>query len=157
MDKQHLGPALGKIPSGIFIVTASSEQDETGMLASWVQQAGFEPPMITVAVKKGRYICDWLAAGCPFVVNILSDKAKQMLAHFGKGFDPGEQAFEDLVIHRSARGVPVLSEALGYLECKATGQVESGDHVVFLADVLEGDLQNDGQPMTHVRNSGFHY
>lgn len=157
MDKHKIGPALGRVPSGIFIVTARQAHDETGMLGSWVQQAGFEPPMITVAVKKGRYITDWLAEGSYFVVNILSEDEKQMLAHFGKGFAQGEPAFEELVIHRSAQGVPVLSEALGYLECKVTARMESGDHILIVAEVKDGVLQNEGRPMIHVRNNGFHY
>ena len=44
------------------------------MLASWVQQAGFDPPAITVAIKKGRYVVDWINDGAPFVVNVLSDE-----------------------------------------------------------------------------------
>lgn len=157
MDKEKIGPALGRIPSGIFIVTARQGQHETGMLGSWVQQAGFEPPMITAAVKKGRYISDWLAEGSYFVVNILSEDGKQMLAHFGKGFAKGEPAFEGLDIQRSAQGVPVLSEALAYLECKVVARLEGGDHDVVLAEVTHGDLQNESRPMIHVRNSGFHY
>ena len=47
-----IGPVLGRTPSGVFILTASSgDGQETGMLASWVQQASFDPPAITVAVN----------------------------------------------------------------------------------------------------------
>ncbi len=33
-----LAAALGRIPSGLFVLTAGSGATETGMLASWVQQ-----------------------------------------------------------------------------------------------------------------------
>ncbi|MBI3469346.1 MAG: flavin reductase family protein, partial [Planctomycetes bacterium] len=35
-----IGPILGRLPSGVFILTARDGTDETGMLASWVMQAG---------------------------------------------------------------------------------------------------------------------
>ena len=50
---QAIGAVLGRVPSGVFILTASDGQGkETGMLASWVQQAGFDPPCDTVAVNQ---------------------------------------------------------------------------------------------------------
>ena len=46
MDIDNIGAALGKIPSGVFIATSSIDGDEVGMLASFVEQAGFNPPTI---------------------------------------------------------------------------------------------------------------
>ena len=63
MDQSNLAAVLGRIPSGIFIVTLRHNGQETGMLSSWVMQAGFEPPMVTVAVNRSRYIGEWLDAG----------------------------------------------------------------------------------------------
>ena len=53
---ESIAPVLGRVASGIYILTIRNQDQETGMLASWVLQAGFEPPMVTVAVKKGRYV-----------------------------------------------------------------------------------------------------
>lgn len=156
--KRSAGAALGRVVSGIFIVTARHGEQETGMLASWVQQASFEPPMITVGVKKGRYIGQWIAESGALAVSIVGDDQKHLLAHFGKGFEPDKPAFEGQKIERHATGAPVLAEALGYLDCRVTGQVDAGDHTVFLAEIVEGGLhETDGQPMVHVRRSGFNY
>ena len=82
-------PVLGRVPSGVFILTIGTGARSTGMLTSWVMQAAFEPPMVSVAVKLGRYVCDWLTAGEPFVLNLVGESQKQFLKHFGKGFEPG--------------------------------------------------------------------
>src|SRR6187399_3355512 len=109
MTKKHsFDPAIGHIPSGIFILSVGTGARATGMLASWVMQAAFEPPMVSVAVKLGRYVCDWLSAGEPFVLNVVGESQKQFLKHFGKGFEPGVPAFEGLEITHCARGVPIL-------------------------------------------------
>ena len=50
MNIERIGAALGKIPSGVFIATSTHDGEEIGMLASFVEQAGFNPPTITVAI-----------------------------------------------------------------------------------------------------------
>ena len=91
MTKKAFDPVLGRVPSGIFILTAGVGERATGMLSSWVMQAGFEPPMVSVGVKLGRYVCDWLTEGQPFVLNLVGESQSQLLKHFGKGFEPGER------------------------------------------------------------------
>jgi flavin reductase (DIM6/NTAB) family NADH-FMN oxidoreductase RutF len=150
-------PALGRVTSGIYILSIGQGERATGMLASWVMQAGFEPPMITVAVRHGRYVAEWLAAGEPFVLNIVSESQKHWLKHFGKGFEPGEPSFTGLELHLGANGVAVLSDALGYLECEPTSHLDSGEHRIFLAKVTAGKMQHDASPMVHIRKTGVHY
>lgn len=150
-------PILGRIPSGIFILTVRHGDDETGMLASWVMQAGFDPPMVSVAVKQGRYVADWLAAGATFALNVVAENDKQFLKHFGRGFEPGQPAFEGVAISRTDRGTPVLEGAIGFLECTAATHVDSGDHRIFLARVESGQLGRDERPMVHIRKSGLNY
>ena len=80
-----------------------------------------------------------------------------MLSHFGRGFAPGEPAFEGLAIERSASGLPMIAGAVGHLECQPLNHLESGDHRIFLAEVVGGDLQTEDGPMVHIRKSGLHY
>jgi flavin reductase (DIM6/NTAB) family NADH-FMN oxidoreductase RutF len=149
---------LGRVPSGLFILTIGTGRRATGMLSSWVMQAGFEPPMITVAVKLGRPVCDWITEGQPLVLNLVGKSQKSLLRHFSAGCEPGELAFEGLAIGHCPRGVPILKDALGHLECEPVSHVDSGDHRVFLVNVVRGRLnQPDERPWIHVRKSGAHY
>src|SRR4051794_37874747 len=125
--------ALGRIPSGLFIVTARRDGDETGLLASWVQQCSFDPPQLTLAVRRGRWVTGWLTEGAALGVNILDDTQTDMIVHFGRGFAPGEPAFEGIAVERSESDTAVLSEALAYLECRVQASVPAGDHDLFIA------------------------
>jgi flavin reductase (DIM6/NTAB) family NADH-FMN oxidoreductase RutF len=156
MDLPDFAAVLGRVPSGIFILTARHGGRETGMLASWVMQAGFEPPMLTVAVNRKRYLVDWLASGGPFVMNLVGESQNQFLKHFGKGFEPDEPAFNGLSIER-VNELPVLADAVGFLICTPTGHVDSGDHRVVLARIDSGRLLHDEPPMVHVRKNGLKY
>ena len=154
---ESLSAILGKLPSGLFVLTARHGAAETGMLSSWVMQAGFEPPMLTVALRHGRYLNDWLAAGAQFVLNVLPEKNKTLLRHFARGFEEGEPAFEGLAIERTARGTPVLLGTVGHLECEVAGHCDSPDHRVYLAAVVGGTLRDQRRPMVHIRHSGMRY
>lgn len=127
------------------------------MLASWVMQAGFEPPMVSVALGKGRYMAEWLSEGHRFVLNILDTSPKRLLRHFARGFAVDEPAFVGLDFVRSSHGVPILAESLGHLECVPVHHVDSGDHRIFLAEVHDAGLVSDAEPFIHTRKNGLKY
>lgn len=154
---EALAEALGRIPSGLFVLTARHGDLDTGMLASWVQQCSFDPPQVSVAVRKGRPVLDWLADGAAFVVNIIPEGGKALVAHFGKGFEPGEPAFEGLDVRRSGETPPVLAASHAYLSCRVAGRCDAGDHVLVVGRVVAGEVLHHGGPLTHVRRNGLKY
>lgn len=149
--------ALGRIPSGLFILTTRHDAVETAMLASWVQQCSFEPPQVSVAVKRGRDVAELLHKEAPFALHILDDSQTTLLTHFGKGFQPDADVFKGLDVERLANGLPILSEALAYLECRIVGHFPASDHDLFIGQVVGGKLLGDGHPMVHIRKNGSHY
>ena len=152
-----LATALGRIPSGVSILTARRGEQATGMLTSWVQQCAFEPPHVSVAVKQGRPMNAWLTPGSHFVLNLLAEEHKNLVAHFGRGFALETPAFQGLELAASPHNQPALVRALGYLECEVASRVVVGDHDLLLARVVSGVMQGTGEPMIHLRKSGFRY
>ena len=153
-----LGQALGRIPSGLYILTVRHGDRATGLLASWVQQASFNPPMLTVAVQRDRHVADWIAASGRFTLNQLPTGSKALIRHFSRGFEPDAPAFEGLTLRDDAQGGPVLASAMGYLDAEVVGQLAEGDHRIFLARIVAGALlDTEAEPFQHVRLNGFHY
>ena len=161
LETDPIAPVLGRIPSGVFILTAKHRDGrETGTLVSWVQQASFSPPMVTVAVNQKRYLTDWLTESTGIVLNLVGDHQKQFLKHFGAGFGPDEPAFEGLAITRTTTGLPILADAFGSLEGMIRGRMETGDHVVYAVEVVtasQGPAFSESKPMVHVRKNGYNY
>lgn len=167
MTDQHddartsIGRLLGRLPSGVFILTAADNSGhETGMLASWVQQASFDPPAVTVAINKERYLNAWLAERPLVVLNIIAEKRPALVKHFAKGFAPDESAFDGVHTTRAASGLPILTDALGYLEGEVTASLDAGDHMVYVVRISgagAGDESSLPQPMVHIRKNGFSY
>ena len=155
--ERQFGAALGRIPSGIFILTVDHAGKETGMLASWVQQCSFKPPRVSLALQPGRGVAQMMTAESRITINILEASQTDMVAHFGKGFAPSDDAFVGLELIREPERAPILAEALAYLECRFHQRVSVGDHDLFVLDLLGGKVLGEGQPMTHIRKNGFHY
>ena len=153
---RQISRPLGQIPSGCFVVTARHQGRSTGMLASWVQQAGFEPPAVTVAVKKGRPIQELIEASGHFVLNLVPEDRGPMFQQFGKGCRPDENAFEGLLIREEPEGIAIETCA-GYLGCRVMTHADSGDHRIYVGEVISGTSQGDVQPYVHVRSSGLNY
>ncbi len=151
--------ALGRIASGLFVLTARRGPLETGMLASWVQQCSFEPPLVMAAVHRGGVLEAWLHPGDPFVLNVLAEGDKELLRFFAKRVPPAEDAFATLAVERLSCGTAVLARALAYMDCRVESvHVTTGDHELLVGRVLGGRvLQVDGKPAVHVRKNGLHY
>ncbi len=156
-----ISTVLGRIPSGLYIVTAQlPDGQQTGLLASWVQQASFEPPMLTVAVNQKRYLNSWLEISPVLGVNVIAEEQKDLLKHFGTGFEPGINAFEGIAVQYGVTGTPLLTSALGYLEGEVVSHMATGDHTIYALQVTgagEGAAFSTAKPWVHLRKNGLKY
>ena len=155
--KEKIGHALGRIASGVAILTTQDGETPGAMLVSWYQQASFEPPMLSFAIKRGRPMAEMIQHSKKFAFNILHTGQKDMIAHFGKGFEPGQDPFAGIKTERLSLGVPVLKNSLCFLECELRHQYDAGDHQLFVAEVVNAGSEEEGQPMVHIRRNGFNY
>jgi flavin reductase (DIM6/NTAB) family NADH-FMN oxidoreductase RutF len=149
--------ALGRVPSGLFILTVRHVAGETGMLASWVQQCSFDPPQVTCAVRRDRAVLQWLTTSVPFTLNVLEEDQTDFLVHFGKGFELGKPAFNGLSVERPNGAAPVLADALAFLDCRVVGRCAAGDHELVMGQVVAGRVLSDGKPAVHIRKNGLRY
>ncbi len=156
-----VGSAVGRIPSGVAILTASDGDQSTGMLASWFQQVSMDPLMVGIAVKRGRPIEGLMDASRRFVLNILGENPGDMFKHFGKGFAPDEDAFSG--IESCPWGGAVrIGDAIAWIACSVESKTEAGDHVVYVGRVIEesaacGSTRESPKPFVHLRKSGLSY
>lgn len=149
--------AVGRIIGSLCVVTVRKEDVTTAMLASWVSQASFSPPGLTVAVAKDRAIETYLQEGDYFILNIL-EQGKKTERHFFKQFAPGEDRLTDLETTISPQGAPILSDSLAYIECQVSQRMECGDHWLVYGTATTGKvLQANGLTAIHYRKSGHHY
>ena len=158
-DVDRTAKAVGRLVGSMCIVTTKKDEVSGAMLASWVSQATFNPPGLTVAVAKERAIESLLFKGNSFVLNVLPEgKHIPLMKHFLKPFAPGEDRFEGVATAEAENGCPILSDSLAYVECQVSNRMECGDHWLLYAVAEQGNvLQPDGVTAIHHRKSGTHY
>lgn len=168
----EVAKALARVSGGLYIVTAahsaseqtSSEAAKGAMVASWVAQASFEPRLgLTVAVAKDRAIESLMQVGDRFVLNCLSEgKELRLMRHFLKRFPPGADRFASVEWQPSpsGSGVPVLSggDVAAFMECEVVSRLETPDHFVTYAQVVEGGVADlDAKTAVHRRKVANYY
>jgi len=151
--------ALGRIPSGLFVISAHQAGKDLTMLASWVQQCSFDPPRITVVLARGRAISHILEAGSEFCVSIIPEDRKDLVARFGK---PSDHPLEGIPTHKPGDMALALADSCAWMLCRSHSYLSAGDHDILVADVLAGErgIDNQGEslrPMIHLRSSGLRY
>ncbi len=154
-----LNKAMGRLSGGLYIITAKKGNLKSAMLASWVSQASFEPPGLTIAVAKDRAIESLMQVGDRFVLNVLEEgKYQNLMKHFLKRFKPGADRFAGVKTQTAKNGSPILTEALAYLECEVVSRMECSDHWIVYSQVDASRVSNpDALTAVHHRQVGNHY
>ena len=154
-----LQKALGRISSGLYIITATKGDVQSAMLASWITQASFEPLGFTVAVAKDRAIESLMQVGDTFVLNILEEgNHLPLMKHFLKRFPPGADRFAGVRTRPAQNKSPILADSLAYLECEVVSRMDLSDHWLVYCTVGEGKVAKDeAQTAVHHRKVGNYY
>ena len=129
------------------------------MVASWISQASFSPPGITIAVAKDRAVESLLHNEDLFALNILNeDNHHKVLKQFLQPFPPGTNRLSGLNLSSTPSNQPILPEALAWIECCVKQRMECGDHWLIYAEVLHGKvLDQNGVTAVHHRRTGANY
>ncbi|MCB9880615.1 MAG: flavin reductase [Planctomycetes bacterium] len=155
-DRDAVGRALGRIPSGIFVCVCGRAPTVVPFIASWVMQASFEPPAVTVAIEETRAALDALeASDGQFTLSILPELRHDLMKPFFQknATDP----FGDSKIATSPQGGTYLTESLAWLDCRKLTECSVGKHRIIVGEILDGNMLAEGAPIVHVRKHGFSY
>lgn len=155
-----LAKALGKVTSGLYILTALGEPGEKpiAILVSWVQQAAFSPPSVSVAMTKDRGGRAAIERAKKFALAVVPQDDLSLMKKYVRGVKPDADPFEGLTLITTPAGLPVPANALAWLDCSLASVCDFGaDHDLFLATVTAGGVLKDGAGYAHQRNSGMKY
>lgn len=156
LDQAAKKAVLRYFTYGLYAVTCAHERDANVFTANWLSQVSFEPPMVAVSVENDSASLPLILASGLFAVNVFAAGDRELAGALGK---PRARAGDKLatVDHAtSANGLPIVSAALGYVECRVTGSLVTGDSTVVVGEVIGAGLLGDGEPLT-MRDAGFRH
>ena len=137
--------ALGRMTYGIYVLTTRVDAIINGMIASWVTQVSYEPPLIMVAIHPSRYSHDLVEKGQSFALHVIDREQREMLKIF-KGPDP-EKKFSNMSWEQGKTGVPILKDCTAWLELTVKERHMPGNHTLFIGEIIDGGARDSGTPL----------
>jgi len=153
MEKE-LRTAFGQMTYGIYILTSKFNGEINGMVASWVTQVSYDPPLIMVAVHPDRYSHDMIENGRMFALHALESSQKEMLDRF-KGPNR-ENKFSGISWETKKTGVPVLKNCLAWFELTVIKHLNPGNHSLFIGEVVNSGAEIVGTPLCTLEYEGMY-
>ena len=139
---------LGHFASGVTIVTTcDGEQRPTGLTASAFCSVSLDPPLILICVDHKSQSFPHLKESGRFAINILHREHEQLSRRFASS---RLDKFDGVGFTMGALGVPLIDEALAYLECRTTSAHVEGDHTIFVGRVEAVGI-GQGDPLLYYR------
>lgn len=150
MNEAETLAVLGRLTYGLYALTVKHEGDEHGITANWVTQASFDPPMVAVAVGSTSKTIELLRDAHHFAINVLHEGQRDLAAKLGRASGGASQKLKGIKTKPApVSGAPVLSDALGWVECRVVATLPSGDHTLVLGEVVGAGVENEGmKPLT---------
>lgn len=157
LDEQAKKTMLRKIPHGLYICGVRDGEEMNGFTASWLMQASFQPPLVVNCVKKDSISHAMIKNSGVFAISFLDSEQKDLAAQFFKPKTRVGNKFEDVEFYEGAEtGCPIITDSLGYVECKVLEAVEKGDHTVYVAEVIGAGIHREGEPLL-LESTGWQY
>jgi ferric-chelate reductase [NAD(P)H] len=151
MDENSVAAVLSKLDYEIFVLTAAHQDRSSGQIVCWVVPATIVPqvPRILVGVGRTTFTRELIEVSRKFALNLLGKDQWPLVAHFGFRSGREMDKFATVPCEHGVTGSPILQGTVGYLECEVRTVLDAGAgaHLFYLADVIEGKLVADRNPL----------
>lgn len=141
---------MGSFPTGVTVITTLSETGTpVGMTVNAITSVSLEPPQLLICLARSRYTASAIRFSGKFAVNFLSDDQKNVASIFASNAD---EKFSTVRTHCGALGLPLIADSLALAECEVCKVVDSGDHLIFIGEVVSA-TSKDGMPLVFFRRN----
>jgi flavin reductase (DIM6/NTAB) family NADH-FMN oxidoreductase RutF len=136
---------MRRYPVGVSVVTVDREGERLGLTVASLVSVAFEPPLVAISIGREAAFHELLRAAGGFGVSFLGADQKELAQHFARGVPPIAM-WHGVETRDGTRG-PLLTGAVGWLECELAGEHAAGDHTLFVGRVERGETGVDEPPL----------
>ena len=155
MNEKYRKQSLRMFSYGVYILSSLNDDEYCVSTVTWVSQASFEPPMISVCIKRDSASYEIVKKRGEFILHLLGDTQKELASTFFKPtiFENEKLNGQEFSLESN---LPLLKDIPAYIQCKVVEILENGDHPLFLAEVVDAKINNDSDPL-ELRKTGWTY
>ena len=147
----ELRALMRRFPHGVAVLTVDADGERLGLTVGSLVSLSLEPPLVGVAIAKQAAMHELLRNAGGFAVSLLAQGQDWLAQHFARGVPP-IALWHGVASREGAAGAPLLVGALGWLECKLAGELDTGDHTFFVGEVLSVELGEAAPPLVHIES-----
>jgi len=128
----------------ITLVTSAWHGKSNVMPAAFVTPLSFDPPLVGVAISPSRHSYDMIRYSEQFALSIPGRRLLHHVQYLGSvsGADVDKLELTKLPTFKALRvEAPLIEGCVGYVECGVEDAVRTGDHVLFVGQVLAAQAE----------------
>ena len=148
-----------RFPEQVIIAIA---RDKKGMAnpitLGWTMITSGQPPMMAISVGKGRYSLEAIRHSREFVISLPSDKMAEATLFFGtRSGRELDKLKESGIKTEPAKDINsvLLSDAAANFECVLRSETETGDHYIFVGEVVASHINKESQKRLYTTGTGY--
>ena len=155
MNQKYRQQSLRMFSYGVYILSSVKEGEYCASTITWVSQASFEPPMISVCIKRNSASYEIVKKRGEFILHLLGDNQKELASTFFKPtiFENEKLNEQEFILENN---LPLLKDIPAYIQCEVVEILENGDHPLFLSEVVDAKINNCSNPL-ELRKTGWTY
>jgi 4-hydroxyphenylacetate 3-hydroxylase, reductase component len=133
-NTRALRNCLAQFATGVTVITCLDANGKpVGVTANSFSSLSLEPALVLWSiVTKSSSRAAFESFGY-FAVNILSERQQDLAMVFSK---PSDDRFAQVDTTTGIQGLPLIEGSLAQFECKVTQEIEQGDHIIMIGEVL---------------------
>lgn len=144
-DPQHFRTVLGHFPTGVAAVTSIGEDGgPIGMIVGSFTSVSLDPPLVAFLPAKQSSTAPRIVGSGRFLVNVLGAHQEPVSRAFVTG---GDSRFDSVGWTRSPGGLPLLDDAVAWIECDLETVHEAGDHDIVVGKVCALEAVSSAPPL----------
>lgn len=155
-DLPALHEALQRLPSGLFVLTASHDQTRSGVLVRWVQPCGIEPPQIMVCLRTGVAIEPLMRDSRRFAVCQIDGDDRFLRRKFAQLPAHDDDPFVSVPLLDTDGPAPIPARAMSYMDCELVRHVDiDSDCGIYIGRILTAATIQPGDPAVVYNSEGW--
>lgn len=147
-----------------LVVLASCIDQATGkpniITIAWATPLSMNPPLVGILIAPRRYSHELISNAKEFVINIPTVEILDKAIKCGRTSGRRHEKFSEFGLTAKPSKVvksPIIEECIAHLECKLVDQITTGDHTLFVGEVVaayanEGAFDGEFMDIERVRN-----
>ncbi len=148
-----------KYPEQVVIVLAKEKSGRVNPITiGWVMMTSNEPPMIAISVGETRYSVDVIRKAGEFVIAFPSESQEEETLLFGtkSGRDTDKLALSGIsTVPARSLDCLLIDDAVANFECRLLKECPSGDHVIFIGEVVKSHVNPESRGRLYIVGKGY--